>query len=225
MTDKFDEFMEEVEGDIRQEKFKELWDKYGKKAGYGVASILAVTASLVLWNNYDNERTNKLSERFISIEENISSGKIKESNALILSSKSSHHDAYHALYQIKLALNFLKGKEKNVEKSKEILKKTYMEKSTPKVFQTISGLYLIMINLNSGNKLSDDESQLLKKLSSEKNPWKPIAMELSGLNNYQMGNIEKSIEIFSEINRTSDIPRGIKVRSKIMSQIALSSIK
>ena len=49
MADKFDEFLEEVEQDIRQERFQKIWNKHGKTIIAIVVAILAFgSRSLVL---------------------------------------------------------------------------------------------------------------------------------------------------------------------------------
>ena len=49
MAEKFDEFLEEVEKDIRQEKFLKLWKQYGKQVIGVFSAIIVIIIGYNLW--------------------------------------------------------------------------------------------------------------------------------------------------------------------------------
>jgi hypothetical protein len=229
MSDKFDEFMEEVESDIRQEKFKDMWHKYGKIFSYGISAVLAITAAGVLWNNYNKERVAKLSERLISVQEQQSLGKHEDAQALLASANSKHHKAYHAIYRMNQALeklnetSSLEEQKETYAQAKAIFEDLAFSKDTPDIFKKLSHLYLLMMAVDAGVILSSKDEAFLDELIQENTPWKPLAMEIKGFYLFKNNDTSKAATLFNDLNRMSNLPQGLAMRAKLMNQIVLSS--
>ena len=67
MADQFDEFVQEVENDIRQEKLRDLWDKYGKIASSVIGGVLTIGVGITLWQNHQTDVSLKLSDTLIAV--------------------------------------------------------------------------------------------------------------------------------------------------------------
>ena len=64
MADKFNEFLEEVEQDIRQEKYEKIWKKYGKYVLSGVVLSFLAATGYTIYQSRLQERLSQQSYEF-----------------------------------------------------------------------------------------------------------------------------------------------------------------
>jgi hypothetical protein len=74
MAEKFDEFLVEVENDIRKEKMLQLWKQYGKQVVAGVVGIIILISGYNFWSYYEQNKRTQMAEKLIAAQDFIGQG-------------------------------------------------------------------------------------------------------------------------------------------------------
>ena len=230
MAEKFDEFIDDVEKDMRQEKLEKVWKEYGKLISTTVVLIISIATGWVVWKNNVEKELNLTSQKFMKAQDLVERGNVNEGLGVYDSLLNSSSKTYAALARIaKTTLLSNKGDEE-LKKGEELLKTLSTNKSADSILRDFATLSLIRIDLDRTDlKTIDDavKSKLiahtatLDTLSVKDAPWALLAQEIKGIILYSLKDYTKASEIFVKIAQTKDCPRGLLARAEIMSQLIL----
>ncbi len=203
-----DEFIREVDEDIKEEKRLKLWKKFFPYIASISLGIVLFTSGFVFWDGYSNNQRQKLGDDFTAAvvlagEEDLDASLLaldrivdKGSDGYVTMAKMKK--ASILIEQGKLAegLNIYKDLEKNA------------------VDQSFRDIATILFVLNSLNNESKDD--LLKKITPLENSeiWKSSALELKGYIYLRNNEIDKAIEAFETISKLPSKPGDLSQRAK-----------
>ena len=203
-----DEFIREVDEDIKEEKRIKLWKKLFPYVASISLGIVLFTSGFVFWDGYSNNQRQKLGDDFTAAvvlagEEDLDASLLaldrivdKGSDGYVTMAKMKK--ASILIEQGKLAegLNIYKDLEKNA------------------VDQSFRDIATILFVLNSLNNESKDD--LLKKITPLENSeiWKSSALELKGYIYLRNNEIDKAIEAFETISKLPSKPGDLSQRAK-----------
>ena len=224
MADQFDEFLNEVEQDIRQERFEKLWQKYGKLALYVFGGCIALAAVYTMWSNNQEAKRVQISEAYIRTQSLIDSGKTDEAihalQAIIAEGKDK---AYGTLSQFALAgIRAAEGPYQDLPKAIEFYKGLEGNTSIEPYQRQFAGIRAITLeaSLEENKNNPDALKGLLAKLeplSDEKSPWRLLALEAQGIIITQL-NDPKASEVFVKIAQDPNCPKGMRARAQLMAR-------
>ncbi|MEI8295195.1 MAG: tetratricopeptide repeat protein [Alphaproteobacteria bacterium] len=220
MAEQFDEFVQELERDIRQEKFLKIWNMHGKKIIYGVAVLLIAIASYIIWQNYDSGRRTRLSQKFTGAQELVINGKTDQAID-VLRELTTSGSTYQSLSKFLLAALL---REPGAKQDLPGALQLYEALSTDAQLTPSQRDFarLMAVSLRMANQESPDELlEKLKPLLAEKNPWHLQAMELQGVLLSQKGENMQDAEVFAKITRDSHVSQALLTRSQVMAQVLL----
>ena len=227
MAEQFDEFLEEVQNDIRQERWMKLWEKYGKALTTAVTCVILLVAAYTIWQTYEKNQREKTADRFIHALDLKSAGQTQQAlldfSALARTGKGSY------LLFSKFQQAALLGQEKTEKGQEEALKiyeHIYSDKKNEAQWRDLASLFSIMIK---ADKISLDSPQAAESLSSlvtalkplkeSHNPWRYPALELEGTLLFQQGKTQEAAEIFLDLAKDNNAPKGLVLRSQLMAQV------
>lgn len=220
MADKFDEFLEEVESDIRQEKLEKLWHRYGKLIiGLAVGS-LALSGGYMVWQNHQNKQSQFISEKFIGAQSLIAQGKIPEALGVVKDLSNSSHKTYSSLSKFYEAHLISKKDYKSaLELYRNIANNSSVEKDLRDLAQIFS-ITLEIDHLKDENQAEEIDVILknLDPLSAPEQPWRFLALELIGILSYKKNDIAKATEVFLQLAQDPQVPDGMRSRAQLMTQ-------
>ncbi|MES2252662.1 MAG: tetratricopeptide repeat protein [Pseudomonadota bacterium] len=233
MAEKFDEFLEDVEKDMRQEKFEKVWKEYGKLISTALVIAIGGSGGWVLWKNHKEKELSLTSQKFMKAQEKIDSGSINEGLGVFDSIMHDSSKTYASLAHIaKAALLIEKGGD-DAKKAIALLVELSSNKSTDPIMRDFAALTLIRVDLDSTGLESIDEPTkaklmshivTLNLLSAEKAPWALLALDLKGLILFSLKDYAKASDVYVKIAQTKDCPRGLQARAEIMSQLIVKQI-
>ncbi len=234
MAEKFDEFIEEVEKDIRQEKLEQVWKEYGKAISTVVVVALGVSTIWLLWKNHAQKQLDLTSQKFVTAQQSLAAGNLNEGIGVFDSITHDSSKTYAALARIaKAAALYQKGGE-DVKRSAETLKELASLKQADPIMRDYAALTLIRADIDTFDFEKIDEAAKAKlighlvsldDLSKDDAPWRLSALELKGYILYGLKDYTKASESYVKIAHEKDCPSGFKVRAEIMSQIVLKKIQ
>jgi hypothetical protein len=210
-----DSLFKEIDEDLRQQKYAEIWKKYGKFIiGTSIALILGV-ASVKGWEAYDQNQkvtdSNQISTALKAINE------ANQDNAITILDNviKNGSTGYAILARFNQAAILIKeGKRKQaVENYLSIASDTRIEKD-------LRDLALIMsAQLGLGHEDSDKFLIKLKMLIDGKNAWRHSAKELAALFAKESDDKTKALQLFTELADDATAPSNIRSRASEMSKI------
>lgn len=230
MADKFDEFLEEVEQDIRHEKLEKLWKQYGKTLVSAVIGILAVTAGFMAWKNHQHKQYLILSEQFVGAQNLVAQGKIPEAVGVMQALSKASHAGYAVLAKFSEAAVLSKeGAQQDVKRAQEIYTSVEQDRSVDKNLRDLATFFIVNLEVDRLPNAADTAAikklmEKLEPLTEERNPWRSLAKELKGLLLYKQNKMPEASEIFISLVQDAKSPTELRMRAQLMQQVLVAHL-
>jgi len=216
--DKFDEFLEEVEQDIRQAKFKKLWDKYGKLASSALTVVVVVLVGYSLWSNYQTRELERQSDYYIKAQSYLEQGDTTKALAL-LKELSGGHKTYATFAKFSEAsILATPGEKQDVDKALSLYQEIADDSHLESVWRDTATLQFISLSFEKDAKQAETLLAKIEPLCAAGRPLQALALEQKGVILYLLGKKVQAAEIFVQIVQLSGVPEGVKVRAQTMAQ-------
>lgn len=222
MVDKFDEFLEEVKKDIRQEKFLNLWKRYGKSAVGGVIGILMLTVGYNLWGHYEHNKRVAMAEKLMSAQDYVIQGNTDKALAFLDDLSASSYATYQSLALFQKA-GILRKESKPLE-AIAIYKELSENSKLESIWRDLASLLMAITSMDQPNIKEEELINRLNALISDNNPWQYFAREIKGTLLYRKGEKDQAAELFARLIQDNQTPPGISMRAKLMAQIVSTAL-
>ena len=222
--DKFDEFLEEVENDMRQEKFAKLWHAYGKHVTTGITVILVGLSAYTLWSNHQTKEHAKSSEFFMTAEQLIGEGKISQAQAVLKEIGSDK--TYGPLAQFSEAAILADGvgpEGKTVDQAISLYDHLSTDPKIELLWRHVAALQSIRLKFEKDADRGDadrgtDLLPAFDALVADGAPLQALSLEQKAYMLHVMGKNTEAAELFVRVIQMKDAPEGIIMRAQIMSE-------
>ena len=203
-----DEFIREVDEDVKEEKRLKLWKKFFPYVVSISLGIVLFTSGFVFWEGYSNDQRQKLGDDFTAAV--VLAGEDDLDASLIALDRivDKGSDGYVTMAKMKKASILIE--QGRIDEGLEI----YKDLEQNAVDQSFRDIATILYVLNSLNNESKDD--LLKKIIPLENSeiWKSSALELKGYIYLRNNEIAKAIEAFETISKLPSKPGNLSQRAK-----------
>ena len=205
----------EIDEDLRQQKYANLWKKYGKFVIAGAVVLIIGVASIQGWEAYNLNRKITDSNLLMSALKSIDQANPTNAIALLDNLTKDGSIGYSILAKFNQAAILTKsGKyHKAIENYLSISEDMRIE-------QNLRDLALIRSGYLSLEHTSSDKP--LEKLSSiinMENAWRHSAKELSALFSYKSGDSVRAHQLYKELADDTTAPTGMRSRAAEMAAI------
>lgn len=218
--DKFDEFLEEVEQDIRHEKYIKLWHKYGRYFTGALVGILAITAGMNVYHHYETKQRLEAAQKFADVEQLVARGQVEQALTVLASMGEESTKTYPVLAQFsRAALLKHKGGADNLAKAAEIYQALSQNHKADASWRDLAKVLYVYVEIERGQVAYPDLVKQLEPLEAENAPWQALALETEGMLHYKNGEKTKASEIFVKLAQDKNTAEGIMIRSQLMAQI------
>ncbi len=205
-----EEFIREVDEDVKEEKRLKLWKKLLPYIISLSLGIILSTSGFVLWDDYTKKTKQQLGDDYTAA---VELAKDEDIDAAIIAldrivDKGS--DGYVTMAKMKKAsLMIVQG---DLNEGLEI----YLDLEKNAVDQSFRDIATILYVINSIGK--SDIDTLLSKIEPLENSliWKSSALELKGYIYLQNNEKQKALEIFKSIDLMPNKPSSLGLRAKNM---------
>lgn len=224
MAEKFDEFLEEVENDIRQERLQKLWQQYGKIIIGVFVGVLAIVGLYMMWQNHQGKQREELAEKFIGAQELVAQGKMTEAMGVMQVIAESSHKNYAVLAKFSKASLLLEdGKEKDAKAAVEIYKSVANDSTVEKNLQDFSKVLWVNAEMDAFASTATEADmkrliEMLDPLTIKENPWHFLAIEFKGLLLYRLNDNSAAVENFMALAQDAKTPEHMRLRVQLMLQ-------
>ncbi|MBX3596906.1 MAG: tetratricopeptide repeat protein [Rhizobiaceae bacterium] len=217
MTD--DSFFREVQEEIRQEKAKALWDRYGAVLiGLAVAIVLA-TIGFVAYEYWREMRSGSAGDAFGQALQLARDGKNDEALAALKQIEENAHGAYPVLARMRAATVLAeKGDAAAAVAAFDAVAK---DSSADVALKDIARLRAGLLLVDSGSYA--DVADRVQTLAGDTNPMRSAAREALGLSAWKEGKGEEAMKHFEQIANDDAAPQDARQRANLMIELLRSS--
>ena len=206
----------EVDEDIRKERYKKLWSRYGKYLiGLIILIVLifSINQYLVSKNISDNK---KLLDIYFAAAEDIEKSQFQLANESLNKIYNSKNTTLAAFSAFKLSESYLMNND-NINAT-NVLENIFNNNSLETIYRELALYKYIMINFDALD-INDIESKV-SIINDKESQLKPYFEELLGIKYITIGNKSKASFIFDELSSSENTPFDLKVRLEKLIQIA-----
>ena len=206
----------EVDEDIRKERYQNLWSKYGKYV-ISLIVLIIVIFSLSQYSKQKNISDNKkLLDIYYSAAEKIEINQYELANKSLEKVYNEKNKTLSALSGFKLTETLIQDNQK--DKALLFLEEMYNNKSLEQIYRELALYKYIIINFENIQIKEIQDS--VNSITANKIILGPYFQEIFGIKLLTLGNIEKANSIFTELSIDENTPFDLKVRLEKLIQIA-----
>jgi hypothetical protein len=205
-----EQFFEEVSEELKQDRYAELWKKYGR---YFVALAVVVVLGVAGYQYWQGEQRNAreaASERFASAIALARDGKTKEAIAAFVGVAQDGPKGYAQLARLQQAAQLLKSGDR--AGAMLAFEQLANDGSADPLFRDVAVVHWAYAGLDDADPARMTDR--LKPLTSKENPWRFMALELSALYAERAGRRADAIQILTDLEKDKDAPQGARSRAK-----------
>ncbi len=199
-------FLDEVDEEVRNEKFKELINKYG---GFIMAVLIAGLAFAVGYEKVGEWRMNKAEQRNIQYVQALAPSTDYENNIAELESiVNTESGMYKDIARLQIANILLDNNQ--TPKALDVLAKIYQDATVSEKIRDIAAVKLATYKIDSAPFA--EINVILSPIAQRNGAWAPMAKELLAMSAIQNKDMAQGKAIYEELLKNGDISDEFKAR-------------
>jgi len=211
MSDR-DSFLREVDEAVRQDRYQQLWDKYGVYVLGLAVLVVAGVAGYKGWTYWQEKQAQKAGAEFtqaLSMEDGADAAKARE---MMTALAESGPEGYRVLARFQLAAAEAKAGE--TDKAVADYDALATDPSVDPILQGHATLQAAALRLDKADYA--EMERRLKGLIDSGSAWRFSARELLGLSAYRLNDMREAERQFSELVGDQGTPQNARERANMM---------
>ena len=205
---KMPDFLDEVQEDIKREKFEDIFKKFGLHFGAAIAIIIGGTGFFTWYDSHLLEKKEISGYNYAKALK----GDVTELD-IVIEEGSKGYANLAALKKANIVAR--SNKEKAIELYEQIASASSVDKAT----RDMAVLKMAYLMIETGKNEGKIE-KLLKSISKKGSPFRYSAIEMAGIYKIKKGDISGAKDEFSEITKDAFAPENMRIRAeKILSNL------
>ncbi|MDR2464520.1 MAG: hypothetical protein LBD36_02865 [Holosporales bacterium] len=220
----FDEFLEDIENDIKMEKYCELWKKHRKWVSALATVVSCVVIIFGFWNKYRNEQCQIYAGRFIEAQNLISQERNEDALAVIKDIENHDLKIYSVLSKLLHASILVKRDFAKNAAEAQLIYKSILDGSAPVYVKELAAVLYVNACLQHSDVVDEETAKKLQKIlktyskSKAKNGVSLLARELICVILLRTNKVEKAKKSIDKLCRNENIPPNMRFRLMLMLQ-------
>jgi hypothetical protein len=214
-----DSFIREVNEELRQDKAKALWDRYGPAAIALAVCVVLATAAFVGYNYWVENRANRSGDAFSQALNLANDGKSDEALKALETLETEGHGAYPALARLRSA-TVLAGKG-DFSGAVAAFDTVSNDNSIPVAIRDMARLRAALVLVDHGTYA--DVSSRVDVLNADSNPLRHSARELLALSAWKEGKSADAMKLLEQISADAEAPRNVRERANLLTELIRGS--
>jgi len=203
----------EVDEDVRKDKSLELWNVYGKYVIAASVCVVAITAAVVGWKNYQLTQSQEQGRQLEEASRLVSEAKFEEASDAYAALAAEGNSGYQALASLRQARALIAaGKGADAVAVYDALAISDVDEEFKVAAKILAAYYLI------DNGTAEEVRTRVSGVETAGNIWAHSAQELLALSDLKEGKKDEAIKALSALKDGADVPRGIKARAEQLVQ-------
>lgn len=204
-----DNFIEEVDEELKRERYQELWRKYGRLVVGAALLVLIVVAGSVGWRQYQANQRIEAGLRYVSAIELVTAGKTQEALAAFKALGREGAAGYSDLARFQEAA--VLARQGNEAAAAEVYDALAKDDGVDPLFRNLA---LLLYALNVADRADPKAlAERVKPLTEAGNPWRFSALEITALLYRRRGDVAAAKAIYQKLADDETAPPKLRVRA------------
>jgi len=214
-----DNFIREVNEELRQDQARLLWDRYGTYVIAAVAAIVLGTGAWVGWDYWARSQANASGDRFSQALQLVKDGQADRAMEALQALEDDGYGAYPVLARLRIAtLLAEQGRQADAVADFDAVA---ADRAVPEPIRDMARLRAAFILVDTGSY--DDVASRVEALTADGNAMRHSAREALGLAAWKAGNNDDALRLFEQIASDAAAPRNLQQRASVMAELIRSS--
>ncbi|PYE90543.1 tetratricopeptide repeat protein [Phyllobacterium leguminum] len=207
-----DSFFREVNEEIRSDRAKAVWRRFGPLLIGAAVAIVVGTAGMVVYRHWSASQASTSGDKYLSALDLADQGKNDEALAALSALEKDGYGEYPVLARMRAAtLIFQKGDSAGAVAAFD---KIAADNSVPPAIQDIARLRAAFILVDTGSY--DDVAKRVEPITADGDPMRFSAREVLGLAAWKAGRTDDALRLFQQLADDSGAPADISQRANVM---------
>jgi hypothetical protein len=204
-----DQFIEEVDADLKRERQLALWHRYGRYAVAAALLAIIVAAAFVGWRNYQENRRAEAGLAYAIAVDAAGEGKIDEALESFRRLGADAPEGYSELARLQHAAQL--ARQGNEAAAAEVYDSLAKDSEVAEPFRNLALLLygLAVVDRADPAALADR----IKPLAAATSPWRYSAQELTALLARRQGDDKSARDIFKRLADDPATPPSVRARA------------
>ncbi len=207
-----DAFIREIDEELKNEKLKKIWDKYGLFIIIFVVLAVSAAVSFETFKAWNEKRNQEFSDTYAYALNLQNQGRYAEAMEVLDKLQKSKKAVYSDIAEIQMA-NIMMEQNK-VEEAIAILENVVSDKDFNPQMKQIATIKLASYKLDYAP--SEEIQSMLAPLVRENGVWTNIAKEMLAMLAVRDGDLDRAKTLYQEISVAANTPETLKARAQDM---------
>ena len=199
----------EVEDDLRHDRIKEAWDKYGNYLIAFAVLIAALTGGYQFWQKVQIDSRNAQSDSFLSAVELLQSGSTEAAQDALEAIEKDGSGGYKALASFQKAALLVRNDD--LEGAIKAYDSISIQTGVTQTLKDLAKIKAAQLLMDTGSR-ADLEARI-GSLTTDTNPWRFAAKEILAFVAFRDGDIRTAYDDFTELSQ--DIGLTPEMRQRV----------
>jgi hypothetical protein len=201
------DIFQEVEEDVRRERYEQLWKNYGNYIMIAAALLVAAVAGYQAWQRYDLSQRQKISDRYRAASQSAQTGNLPKAESDFAALVKDAPTGYSTLSKFHLAGAYLaQGK---LDPAVALLRE--LTTSSDPIVSSSARLRLAWTTADAVPK--SEIVNLLQPLSAADSPWRFAAAEVIAYVDLKDGTRAQALAEYQKLSQEADAPASLRQRA------------
>lgn len=207
-----DAFIREIDEELKNEKLKKIWDKYGLFIIIFVVLAVSAAVSFETFKAWNEKRNQEFSDTYAYALNLQNQGRYAEAMEVLDKLQKSKKAVYSDIAEIQMA-NIMMEQNK-VEEAIAILENVVKDEDFNPQMKQIATIKLASYKLDYAP--SEEIQSMLAPLVRENGVWTNIAKEMLAMLAVRDGDLDRAKTLYQEISVAANTPETLKARAQDM---------
>jgi hypothetical protein len=202
-------FYREVDEELRRDRARTMWERYGKLAIAGVVLLLAAIAGAIYWNNQQQVQAGKQGEQLISAFDDISGANKGPATAKLDTLAKAGQPGYRAaalLTKADLAIE-----ANNLPGAAALFRQVAADQSLDETYRNLALVRQTHVEFDTLQPQAVVDR--LKPLAVAGNPWFGSAGEMVAISYLKLNKPQDAARIFAAMAKDKQVPDSVRSRA------------
>lgn len=206
------DFFREVDEAVRQDRYRQLLDKYGLYAGVAAVLVVAGVAGYKGWTYWQEKQAQTAGTEFSQAIAQQESGNAAKAQEAFAALSAQGPAGYRVLSRFQIAAAAALANDN--KKAVQIYDELAASAETDSILRGLATIQAASLRVDDADHA--EMERRLKGLIDEGSPWRYSARELLGLSAYRLNNMAEAEKQFSELLADRGTPQNLRERADVM---------
>ncbi|RIK87790.1 MAG: hypothetical protein DCC69_03055 [Hyphomicrobiales bacterium] len=214
-----DSFFREVDQELRQDRAKALWDRYGTAIIAAAIAVVVATSAVVGWDYWSQSRADRSGDAYLHALSLARDGKTGEAKAALAALEADGYGAYPVLARMRAAT--LSAEAGDHAGAVAGFDSVAADSAVPVSIREMARLRAGLLLVDHGSYA--DVASRVEALTAETSALRHAAREALGLAAWKEGRMADAATLFDQIANDDGAPQNARQRASLMSELIRGS--